>query len=216
MITDKNLIYVKNTNGVWDVGVNTAFFFAENKKYKSNTILEGYNKDYWDFNNPMPVNDDVENILNKILDYRYKLKLRSLPSPDRKSCSKFQSSTHQHEIHFSGPKVEYSSTPINQKEFGKYVFPFSCSYKNHFWTDKPIGMLNLYVECEESDKHKFQSFMNLELVRFLCENYNKTAGFTPAIKNSLLPDLVGMNDEDAYKALCITIEERQVIQSSIK
>lgn len=215
-LTTKNLTYVKSTKAVWDIGVNTAFFVVENKNYSDATQLDGFNKNTWNFKDAMPVNEEIESILKKIIDYHDKLDLRTLPSPPRKFCSKVKTDIHVHEIHFSGPKLEFSSEPIKQEHFGKYVFPFSCSYKNHFWTDKPIGMLNSYITCDIKSKFKFEQLMNLEIIRFLCENYNKTAGFTPAIKNALIPNLVDKNNDEAYKALGISKKEILIVRKALQ
>ena len=114
----------------------------------------------------------------------------------------------KNELHFSGPKTVFTDCDLALEGVPKFVAPFSCTYSKTFFTKKPVGMLNLFVRCEtDEDFEDLSNLWKLPVVKFFCETYNKTAGFTPAVKNSLIPDLRGMTVEQSHAALGLTEEE---------
>lgn len=118
-------------------------------------------------------------------------------------------------IRFSGNKVSYTSKPIDGAGISKFVAPFSCSFKSRFFTTDAVGMLNMSMPCSEEEAEEISRTWDLKIMRFFMATYRKTAGFTPAVKNSLIPDLRGLTDEQAYKALNLTEAEIKLVEDSL-
>ena len=79
----------------------------------------------------------------------------------------------------------------------KFVVPYSTSYKKRFITDAHIGMLNAWcpiVDKEEGER--LSEVIGHPLVQFYIDNYKKTSGFAPAVKNGELPDITDYDDLD--------------------
>jgi hypothetical protein len=221
-----NIISVENTDAYWkesqSIGVSTGYFVAKKESYKNKTLVKGYDDVdiVHDLKDPFKTikNDEkpMYDICNKIISYSKKISLELEGNNVVKDDLVKVNSGCLHEIYFSGDKLSFVDKNLSSGYFGKYVFPFSSSYKKHFWTDKPVGMLNMYIRCSKKDAALYNSLMNLNIVKFLCENYNKTAGFTPAIKNSMLPDFLGLTNADAYSKLGLSQSEINFIESKVK
>lgn len=219
-----NITKVENTDSYWretqSIGVSTGYFVAKKESYKNKTLVKGYDdiNIIHDLKDPFMTSDEkpVYDICNKIISYSKKISLELEGNNVVKDDLVKVNSGSLSEIYFSGDKLSFVDKNLSSGYFGKYVFPFSSSYKKHFWTDKPVGMLNMYIKCNKKDSALYSSLMNLNIVKFLCENYNKTSGFTPAIKNSMIPDFLGLSDADAYAKLNLSQAEIDLIESKIK
>ena len=215
-----NITYVKNTDAIWDkhcpIGVSTGFFVSQAGKYKGKTYVVDYDVKprYHDLKNPYITLDKqiTFNICEKIESYKDKIKMQEYKE-DITSKEVYKTPQGGSEIHWSGPKIGYVKKDLSKEYYPKYVFPFSCSYKKHFWTDKPIGMLNHYIPCRVEDKHIWEDLMQLNVINYFCKHWNKTAGFTPVIKNSMLPNFVGMNNKQTYNLLKLTQQEIDEIEN---
>lgn len=218
-----NITYVKNTDTIWDkhcpIGVSTGFFVSQRGEYKGKTYIVDYDVKprYHDLEKPYITLDKqiTFNVCNKIASYADKIKFIEYNNSIT-SKQVFKTPQGGSEIHWSGPKIGYVKQNLSNEYFPKYVFPFSCSYKNHFWTDKPVGMFNHYVHCRKEDKHIWEDLMQLNVINYFCKHWNKTAGFTPAIRRSMLPNFIGMTNEETYKKLNLTEEEISDIEKIVK
>ena len=211
---DHNITYVKNTDAAWDkycpIGVSTGFFVAQRGEYKGKTYVVDYDVKarYHDLTNAYITldNEIKSNICKKIVAYKDKITfLEGLQWIDKADTYKLLKVGC--EIHFSGPTISYVYKDLSNEYYPKYVFPFSCSYKKHFWTDKPVGRLNNFVLCEEKDKHLYEDLMKLRVIDYFCKHWNKTSGFTPAIRRSMLPNFIGLNNKQTYALLKLTDQE---------
>lgn len=217
-----DILYVKNTDAIWDkhcpIGVSTGFFIMQRGKYKGKTYVVDYDVKprYHDLEKPYITLDKqiTFNICNKIAAYSNKIKF--IEYKENITVDEvFNTPQGGSEIHWSGPKIGYVKQNLSKHYHPKYVFPFSCSYKRHFWTDKPIGLFNHYVHCKEEDKHIWQDLMSLNVIHFFCKHWNKTSGFTPAIKNNMIPNFIGMTNEQTYKELNLSKEEIREIEKYV-
>ena len=114
----------------------------------------------------------------------------------------------------SGSKVKRTNVE-NLEGVGvpKFVAPWSCSYKSVFHTTLPTGVFNMWMECEKDDFEAIAAIWRLKVVRVFCERYKKTAGYTPAVASSQIPDFRGLNDAEAYQTLNLTEAEIALIES---
>lgn len=119
---------------------------------------------------------------------------------------------------YSGKKEKLTNCKnLEGSGVDKIVIPVSCSYKKRFFTNLPTGDLNFWFPCGSEEEYGIlDNLFNLKVVRFLCENYRKSSGFTSAVIMNKIPDLRGMDDQGSYKALGLTQEEIQIIEKGIK
>lgn len=124
------------------------------------------------------------------------------------------------EVYQSGMKT-FRTSNVDPNTIGrlKIVFPFSSSYTKQFITTQPTCQFNkvMYVESEEQARN-IMSFTLSMLYRFFAAKYKKTAGFTPAVKNSMLPMLDysrSWTDDEIFNFFGISQEERALIESSL-
>jgi len=95
-----------------------------------------------------------------------------------------------YEIYVSGKQTKKTNVLPNTGSKLKFVVPFSASYKNRFITTGYIGMLNAWCPIATKDEGDYLSnIFDIPLIQFFVERYKKTSGFTPAIKNGLVPML---------------------------
>lgn len=117
----------------------------------------------------------------------------------------------KNKILFSGPKIEYTDKDLIEDAKLKLVFPFSVSYYSQFVTELPLGMLNMFMEVTSEDEaRRIMSFTLTKAYRFFAATYKRTSGFTPAVKNSMLPalDFSRTWDDDAvYREFGLTDKE---------
>jgi len=97
----------------------------------------------------------------------------------------------------------------------KVVFSFSATYKQWFITDANVSGTNVYV-CVDSVEEGLEIGNTLmhPLMVFYIDNWRRTAGFCPAIKNNgALPDIRGLGEEEVYKKFNLTEDEIAYIKS---
>ena len=107
---------------------------------------------------------------------------------------------------------EYTNVVPTTPKCLKFVVPFSSSYKSRFTTTGHIGMLNVWcpIQSEEEGNH-LKSIVDHPLISFFIERYKRTSGFSPAVKNSMIPLLTStVNVEDQFN---LTGEEIEYLQS---
>lgn len=115
----------------------------------------------------------------------------------------------------SGQKIRRSNKQPSMSKELKFVIPFSASYTNFFTTNGYIGMLNMWCPINnEAEKTAYERSMNSPIVQFFITHYRRTAGFTPAVKNSRIPIIP--NDEKVQELFKLTEEELAYVKSHIK
>lgn len=119
-------------------------------------------------------------------------------------------------IRFSGSKRRFTHCEVNDGGIPKFVAPFSCSAYSRFFTTDSVGMLNMWMPASEVEAEKLSAIWDLKVVRFFIDTYQKTAGFTPAVKNNLIPDFREFNDQQAFEALNLSQEEINVVEAHYK
>jgi len=105
----------------------------------------------------------------------------------------------QYEVYASGKQIRRTNIQPNTGDTLKFVIPFSSSYKNRFTTRGYIGMLNVWCPIDsEGEGMRLSNILDIPLIQFYIENYKRTSGFTPAIKNSMLPDITSHSLIDEF------------------
>ena len=98
----------------------------------------------------------------------------------------------------------------------KVVFSFSATYKQWFVTDQNVSGTNVYVPVTsvEEGLEIGESLMH-PIITYYIDNWRRTAGFCPAIKNNgALPDVRGLSTEDLIDKFNLTTEEVGLIYGS--
>lgn len=156
----------------------------------------------------------VDSIIAKMLDPKFsRLKLTAELQPVTRDelCA-----DGKYEILFSGSKSSWTNAELKDTNRLKLVFPFSASYHKQFVTNKPLGMLNMCLHVDsEQEAEKIKKVTLSKLYRFFAKTYNRTSGFTPAVKNSMLPAVdfsKNWADEELYALFGITDEERLIVE----
>ncbi len=98
-------------------------------------------------------------------------------------------------VYRSGNNIERTNVVPNTGDNLKFVVPYSCSPKGRFITTGYIGMLNSWcsILSEEEGEH-LMNIIDHPLIKFFYSTYKKTSGFTPAVKNSMVPMLESFDD----------------------
>ena len=210
LFADNNFGFIdaKNHDIPWfrDVGVKTCHWIIQkNNTNKIDPIILKEQKQ----KNPL-----IDSICNKVTSYNKKLIFKSMNGHVKKE----DLSIGDREIYFSGDKLSHTNKKIDNGSL-KLVFPFSASYHKIFITEKAIGMLNLYLEITtKAEGEKITQYCLSPLFKFVADNYKKTSGFTPFVKNNMIPDLreKKWTDAELYKHFNLTKEEIDLIESSVK
>ena len=119
-------------------------------------------------------------------------------------------------IYFSGNKPMYTNSHVEGVGVGKFVAPFSASPHNVFWTTEATGMLNQTIVCDEATADEYKTMWKLNVIKFFINTYRKTSGFTPAVRNGLIPDLRGYDNQQSYEILGLTDEEIAYIEANVQ
>jgi hypothetical protein len=161
----------------------------------------------------------ITDICTKITDYPSKLVLTHANAYAKKELYA-EPATDRKPLYFSGTKIMYTDMPLVQDETLKLVFSFSSSYHKMFITSKATGMLNLFLNI--SSKEEGESIINYcksKLFRFVASHYKKTSGFTPFVKNGMIPKLDltrTWTDQELYEHFGLTEEEIDYIEANVK
>lgn len=120
------------------------------------------------------------------------------------------------EIYYSGKNKTTVDVTVENTGKLKIVFPFSAAYHSQFITTEPTAHFNrvYYVESEEH-ANNIQSFTLSKLYKFYAQHFQKTSGFTPAVKNSQLPLLDtsrAWTDSEIYQHFGLTQEEIDFVE----
>jgi hypothetical protein len=204
-----NFIYAEDHGDKWfnDVSVATCHWIIsrDSDKRRIDPILIKTNIE----RSPL-----VDGIINKVLDTTKKLSL-TVANGNILRSDLLPAGVAKNPIYFSGDKLHSTSKELEVKGGLKVIFPFSSSYHKMFISEIGTGMLNAFFEIKsEHEGRVIISYANSKLFNFVARNYKKTAGFTPLIKKSMLPDLRReelWTDTELYEFFNLTDEEIALI-----
>ena len=188
-----------------NVGVNTCHWII---KHKSDNLI-----------NPLLIerkkqNDIIVSICNKVVSYKKKLPISMQNGHISKSDL---TENGNNKIFFSGQKLKYTNKEVDGINQLKLVFPFSVSYHKAFITKEAVGMLNHFMIINNEDEGNFiLSYAMSPLFKLVANFYKKTSGFTPFVKNGMIPDLRGKEINNLYQHFNLTQEEIDYIEKSVK
>jgi hypothetical protein len=196
------------------VGVDICCWHVINESYNGETKVT--NKDgvsYHNLKEGMPLTGDalvIHSILNKIAKSnhsRIPLQMgQDIAKEDYVEDGKFA-------VYASGQVVKYTNIIPNTPNCLKFVVPFSSSYKSRFTTTGHIGMLNVWCSIRSEDEgDHLKSIIDHPLMQFYIERYKKTSGFTPAVKNAMIPMLE--STENIHQQFDLSPEEVQYLRNN--
>ena len=118
------------------------------------------------------------------------------------------------EIYYSGKTMYKTNKKLIDSDSPKLIFPFSSSYFNIFYTKKASGMLNMYMLVDsKSEADYIQKYTTSSLFQFVAKRYRKTSGFTPFVKNKMIPDLRGLDITNIEDIMGLTEKEKNYISN---
>lgn len=196
------------------VGVDICVWHVINEPYKGETKV--INKDgvsYHNLKDGIPLTGDdiiIHSILDKIANSnhsRIPLQMgQDIAKEDYVEGGKYA-------VYASGQTLKYTNIIPETPNCLKFVVPFSSSYKNRFVTTGHIGMLNVWCSIKSENEGKYlKSIIDNPLIQFYIERYKKTSGFTPAVKNAMIPMLESM--DNIHQQFNLSPEEVQYLKDN--
>ena len=177
-------------------GVDICRWHLVNEPYQGKTTVITHDGIFtWDLRDGLPVFGDAAlkySILEKIANSnhpRIPLKIgQEIANEDYIPDGKY-------EVFKTGNKVARTNVLPTTGDVLKFIVPFSSTYKKRFVSNGFVGMLNVWcpVASEEEGSRLSEIFDN-PIIQFFVENYKRTSGFTPAIKNAEVPDIAVYKD----------------------
>ena len=193
-------------------GVDICRWHLVNEPYQGKTTVITHDGTFtWDLRDGLPLFGDAalkHSILDKIANSnhpRIPLKIgQEIANEDYVPDGKY-------EVFKTGNKVARTNVVPNTGDVLKFIVPFSSTYKKRFVSNGFVGMLNVWcpIPSQEEGTRLSEIFDN-PIIRFFVENYKRTSGFTPAIKNAEVPDIT--NYEDLPGQFGLTSEELNYLQ----
>ena len=179
-------------NHQFNVGVDICRCTVINEEYQGNThiVMDDDTFDH-DLSTGVPLSsEDIikQSIIDKIT-YSHHPRIKMVMGQSISSDQYVEDG--EYEVYASGQQIRTTNVVPDTGNELKFVIPFSSSYKNRFTTHGYIGMLNMWCHLDsESEGHRLSSILDIPLIQFYIENYKRTSGFTPAVKNSMIPDII--------------------------
>ena len=177
-------------------GVDICRWHLVNEPYQGKTTVITHDGIFiWDLRDGLPVFGDAAlkySILEKIANSnhpRIPLKMGQVIANDDYTPDG------KYEIYKSADKIGRTDVLPNTTDVLKFIVPFSSTYKKRFISNGYVGMLNAWcpITSEEEGTRLSKIFDN-SIIKFFVDNYKKTAGFTPAIKNAEVPNITVYKD----------------------
>lgn len=177
-------------------GVAICRWHLVNEPYQGKTIVITHDGSFtWDLRDGLPLVGDAalkHSILNKIANSKHPripLKMgQAIATEDYTPNGKY-------EIYKSADKVERTDVVPTTGDVLKFIVPFSSTYKKRFISNGYVGMLNCWCPITSQEEgNRLSAIFDNPTIKFFVDNYKKTAGFTPAIKNAEVPDITNYQD----------------------
>ena len=125
----------------------------------------------------------------------------------------------EYRVYTSGRKKFYLTNEVpNNAGKWKVAYGYSATYKGWFVTQDAVAGAHrmVYVDNPEEGIAIGETLLH-PVMAFYLDNWRKTAGFTPAIKNKgCLPDIRGLSDSQIQQLFELTDEEWAYIYSNHK
>ena len=174
-------------------GVAICRWHLTNEPYQGKTTVITHDGSFtWDLRDGLPVVGDTalkHSILNKIANSshpRIPLKMgQAIGKEDHIPDGKY-------EIYHSSKKIKRTNIIPTTGDMLKFIVPFSSTYKSGgiFTSNGCVGMFNCWCPItSEEEGDRLSKIFDNKIIQFFIDNYKKTAGFTPAIKNGEVPDI---------------------------
>ena len=110
-------------------------------------------------------------------------------------------------------KLSYTNKSV-EDNYLKLVMPFSSSYHKMFITTEATGMLNLNMSlATEAEGQYIIEYAASPLFKLVASTYKKTSGFTPFVKQCLVPDLRNVKTDNLYDVFGLTAKEREYVDN---
>ena len=103
----------------------------------------------------------------------------------------------EYEVLHSGNNPWKTNVKPETGDVLKFVVPYSTSYKKRFITNAHIGMFNAWCPIvDEEEGERLSKIFEHPLIQLYIDNYKKTGGFAPAVKNGEVPDITDYDKLD--------------------
>jgi SAM-dependent methyltransferase len=211
-----------NANDSFSVGVDICFWIASRTAYTGETkVIEGKTSQIINLREELPLVSDKKGkdiIAEKIhaaVSRNSTLKLNSVENV----ISLKENPAGGNKVYTSGRKKFYL-TDEKSDTCGRWkvAYSFSATYKGWFVTESDVTGTHrmVFVNSPEEGVEIGETLMH-PVMSFYLDNWRKTAGFTPAIKNkNCLPDIRGLSDQDIKNLFELTDDEYNFILTSHK
>ena len=195
-------------------GVDICRWHLVNEPYQGKTTVITHGGSFtWDLRDGLPLFGDAalkHSILEKIANSnhpRIPLKMgQEIANDEYVPDGKY-------EVFKSGNKVARTNVVPDTGDVLKFIVPFSSSYKKRFVSNGFVGMLNAWCPiASEEEGTRLSKIFDSPIVRFFVENYKRTSGFTPAIKNAEVPDIADY--ENLSEQFGFTTQELNYLERS--
>ncbi len=196
------------------VSVDICYWHVVNEPYQGQTkVINNDGVSYHNLIDGIPLTGDdilIHSILNKIAtSYHPRIPLKmgqNIAKDDYNDNGKFA-------VYSSGQTIKYTNIVPTTSKCLKFVVPFSSSYKTRFTTNGHIGMMNVWCPITSEDEgNHLKSIVDNPFIQFYIERYKKTAGFTPAVKNSMIPMLETV--DNIHQQFNLTEQEIQYLKNN--
>jgi SAM-dependent methyltransferase len=221
--TDYSLHTVNhNANDSFNVGVDICFWVASKNPYTGATkVIEGKATQIIDLREELPLvsdkkgKDTIAEKIHTAVAQNSTLRLNSVENV----INLEENPSGSNRVYTSGRKKFYL-TDQKSDTCGKWkvAYSFSATYKGWFVTESDVTGTHrmVFVDSPEEGIKIGETLMH-PVISFYLDNWRKTAGFTPAIKNkNCLPDVRGMSDQDIKNLFKLTDDEYDFIIASHK
>ncbi|WVP99937.1 type II restriction-modification system restriction subunit [Synechococcus phage MA10] len=192
---------------LFNVGVGVCRWTVKVEEYSGQTsVVRDTDTTMFDLRQGLPMTED-DRIMASILDKVANSKHDRIPLKMGQAIAKGDySESGKYQVFSSGNTVSYTDVIPNTGDSLKFIAPFSSSHKKRFISKGYVGMLNCWCEVTREQGERYCSIFDLPLIDLFISKYLRTSGFTPAIKNAMVPDV----DPGADLAIEFDLTEEEV------
>jgi SAM-dependent methyltransferase len=221
--TDYSLHTVNhNANDSFNVGVDICFWIASRTTYTGTTkVIEGKTSQTINLREELPLvsdkkrKDTIAEKIHAVVSQNSTLKLNSVENV----IDLEENPKGTNKVYISGRKKFYH-TCERSDTYGRWkvAYSFSATYKGWFVTESDVTGTHrmVFVNSPEEGIEIGETLMH-PVMSFYLDNWRKTAGFTPAIKNkNCLPDIRKLSDQDIKKLFELTDDDYNFIIANHK
>jgi len=198
---------VVSADDAFSVGVSIARWYGTKTEYSGSTSVFGDDLDLRQGPWRSEEGEKIDRVNQKVLSFHTRLPLtRAQNHLPARECQ-----GGPNPIYVSGQKLLHTHHTLEGMGVSKLVAPWSASPYSRFHTTEAVGMFNSWMECSEAEFEVLTKIWDLKVIRMFLGTWAKTAGFTPGVER--LPDLRGMDDNQAYKTLGLTTTEIKAVEN---